>query len=67
MIDSFDYSGVFIFHSSWAVAVVVFAWLFVPETKNKTLAEIQEKLTKRASRVPLPKSFRTRVHRMIHK
>jgi SP family facilitated glucose transporter-like MFS transporter 8 len=38
------FNGLFIMFSIFCILAAVFVWIFVPETKNKTFAEIQLEL-----------------------
>ena len=60
--DAMNYGGVFGLYAACSLAGAIFTWLFVPETKNKTLAEIQDKLNNRAARKPHRPHLRKRHH-----
>ena len=40
LVDLIGLYGVFIFHGAVLAGAVVFAWIFMPETKGKTLTEL---------------------------
>ena len=54
------YFGVFMFYALCSLSGALFTWLFLPETKNKSLAEIQAKLNTRTARRPRPVKLRKR-------
>jgi MFS transporter, SP family, solute carrier family 2 (myo-inositol transporter), member 13 len=55
-VGNYGYSTMFVFWAGATFLYFVVAWLFLPETKGKTLEEIEESFTPAAKRLPASQS-----------